>query len=301
MNSFWSAWIMFLIVLNLGITFFLYVWGQRVEIPTLEDGTTGHVWAHGVLKESVRKLPLWWVLMSGAMFAVGFVYLVLYPGFGANKGTLGWTAHGELQGDLDANAARLAPLLARIDATSIEQLTGDSAATDYGRRLFVDNCAACHGREGHGNPVLGAPNVVDADWLYGGTGTAVLSSILDGRRGTMPPMGDSLGAEGIVKVAHYVQSLSGASHSASQAAAGKALFGVCAACHGVDGKGNQALGAPNLTDNTWLYGGSRETIETTIQKGRSGLMPAWRGRLDETDAKAIAAWILSQSQAHPVR
>ncbi len=296
MNSFWSGWIMFLVVLNMGITFFLFIWGQRVKIPVQDDGTSGHVWAHGVLREGVRKLPLWWVLMSAAMFAVGATYLVLFPGFGSFKGVLGWTAHGELARDSAANAAKLEPLMRDFSLYPVEKLAGDAAATRMGERLFIDNCAACHGRDAHGNAALGAPNLADNDWLYGGDGKAIMTSILDGRHGTMPPFGATFGEAGVSNLANYVLSLSGATHDETKASAGKAMFTVCSACHGPEGKGNPALGAPNLTDTTWLYGGDLATVEKTIRDGRGGVMPAWRSRLGEDDARVIAAWIYSLSQ-----
>jgi cytochrome c oxidase cbb3-type subunit 3 len=295
MSAFWSGWIMFLVVLNLGITLFLFLWGQRVKIPVQPDGTSGHVWAHGVLREGVRKLPLWWVLMSAAMFVVGFAYLVLYPGFGSFKGTLGWTAHRELAADLAANQAKLDPLLQRSAGQPVEKIAGDAEATRMGGRLFVDNCAACHGRDGHGNHLIGAPNLVDTDWLYGGDGNTILASIQDGRHGTMPPFGGTFDAAATENLANYVRSLSGADHSPAKAAAGQAAFAVCSACHGPAGKGNPVLGAPNLTDDVWLYDGDLATIEKTIRDGRGGVMPAWRTRLDDTEARLIAAWVYAQS------
>jgi len=297
MNGFWSLWIMFLVVLNLGITLFLFIWGTRVEIPTLPDGTTGHVWAHGVLREGVRRLPLWWVLMSAGMFACGFTYLALYPGFGAYRGLLGWTSVGELERDSSENTAKLAPLMQRIKASTVEQLATDSEATRLGQRLFIDNCAACHGREGHGNPQLGAPNLVDGDWLYGGDSASIMTSILDGRHGAMPSFVSAYGEDGVANLANYVLGLSGAAHSQVRANAGQSMFVVCSACHGVEGKGNQALGAPNLTDAIWLYGGDLATIEKTIREGRNGQMPAWRSRLGEDDARVIAAWVYAQTHA----
>jgi cytochrome c oxidase cbb3-type subunit 3 len=299
MSPFWSAWIMFLVVLNLGITLFLFVWGQRVKIPMQPDGTSGHVWAHGALREGVRRLPLWWVLLSAAMFAAGFVYLYLYPGFGAYRGALGWTSQGQLDAEVAANAAKLEPLLQRVAGQPVEEIAGDAEATRLGQRLFIDNCAACHGREGHGNAVIGAPNLVDGDWLYGGDGATVLASILDGRHGVMPPLSGSLDKDAIEALAHYVQSLSGADHSPARARDGQPRFAVCAACHGAAGTGNPALGAPNLTDRVWLYGGDLATIEQTIRNGRSGVMPAWRARLSDTEARLIAAWIHAQSHAEP--
>jgi len=297
MTAFWSGWIMFLVVFNLGITLFLFLWGQRVIIPLLPDGTTGHVWAHGVLRESVRKLPIWWVVLSAAMFVVGIVYLALYPGFGSFKGTLGWTSHGELAEDLAANQARLDPLLKRVATMPLEQVAADPEAMQLGHRLFVDNCAACHGNKGHGNALVGAPDLTDTDWTYGGSADAILASINNGRQGVMPPLGGGMDAAGVENLANYVLSLSGADHWPSKAEAGKASFALCAACHGMDGTGNQALGAPNLTDHTWLYGGDQASIEKTIREGRSGFMPAWQTRLSETDVRLIAGWVYAQSHA----
>ena len=297
MSAGWSLWVMFLVVLNLGITFLLFLWGPRVKIPTLEDETTGHVWAHGVLREAVRKLPLWWLLMSGTMFVAGVTYLVLFPGFGSHKGLLGWTAHGELARDEAANNARLDALVLRFREYSIEQLAEDPAAQQMGARLFVDNCAACHGRGGYGNVKIGAPSLIDDDWLYGGSGKDIYSSIHDGRSGLMPPWATALGEDNVRNLANYVLSLSGSPHDAQRAAAGKPLFATCAACHGEQGKGNPALGAPNLTDHTWLHGGKLSDIERTIGSGRQGHMPAWNRRLSEDQMRVLAAYIYHLS--HP--
>ena len=166
-----------------------------------------------------------------------------------------------------------------------------------GRRLFIDNCAACHGREGHGNPLLGAPDLGDQDWIYGGDGQAILTSIRDGRHGIMPPFGATFDAKAVENLANYVLGLSGSPHDEAKAAAGQPLFTVCAACHGSDGKGNALIGAPNLTDRTWLYGGTQATIEQTIREGRTGVMPAWRARLGDDGVKFVAAWVYAQSHA----
>ncbi|MBX3690038.1 cytochrome-c oxidase, cbb3-type subunit III [Dokdonella sp.] len=298
MSPFWSGWIMFLIVLNLGITLFLFLWGPRVKIPTLPDGTTGHVWAHGVLREGMNRLPLWWIVMSGAMFVIGFTYLYLYPGFGSSKGSLGWTSHQQLADDIAANRAKLDPVLTGFAGKPVDVLAADSTATRMGERLFVDNCAACHGREAHGNRVIGAPNLVDATWIYGGDGDTLLTSILDGRHGVMPPFSSSLDKAAIENLANYVLSLSGRDHSPAKARLGADNFAVCAACHGPTGTGNPALGAPNLTTADELYGRDLATIEQTIRNGRSGVMPAWRTRLTDTDARLIAAWVYARSHAN---
>lgn len=290
----WSLWVMFLVVLNMGITFFLFIWGQRVKIPVQPDGTSGHVWAHGVLREGVRKLPRWWVFMSASMFAWGFAYLVLYPGFGNSKGVLGWTAHGELANDIAAVNSQMGEHKQYYTSVPVAQLASNPSAVRIGERMFVDNCAACHGRDAHGNALLGAPNLVDADWLYGGDDEAVRTSILEGRQGMMPPLGAALDDAAVTQLANYALSLSGTAHDKTAAAAGQAGFAVCAACHGVDGKGNKALGAPNLTDAIWLKSGDLDTIRRTIKDGRSGVMPAWKSRLDEAEVHVIMAWLRSK-------
>ena len=300
MSNFWSGWIMFLIVLNMGITLFLFLWGTRVSIPTLPDGTSGHVWAHGVLREGVRRLPTWWVLFSAAMFVWGFAYLALYPGFGRFEGLLKWTSFTELERDARENEARMDPLLGRIRVQPIEALALNENVTRMGRILFEDNCAACHGREGHGNPSLGAPNLTDRDWLYGGDGETILTSILDGRGGVMPPLGGALGHAGVNEAAAYVLSLNGWKVPADWVEAGKARFEtICAACHGADARGNPQIGAPNLADGIWLYGGEFDDVTRTIREGRAGVMPAWRERLGEDRARAIAAWIHAQANPRP--
>ncbi|GAA0888853.1 cytochrome-c oxidase, cbb3-type subunit III [Rhodanobacter soli] len=296
MSAGWSLWVMFLVVLNMGITFFLYLWGPRAKIPTLPDGTSGHVWAHGVLREGVRNLPLWWVLFSGAMFVIGFAYLALFPGFGSFKGVLGWTSHNELAQHVAANEATLAPLMERFKLYPVEQLASDPAAQQMGKVLFEDNCAACHQRSAKGNVALGAPDLSDSDWLYGSSGNDITTSIHDGRSGVMPPWA-SLGADNVKNLAQYVLSLSGSPHDAAKAAAGQPLFTTCAACHGAEGKGNPALGAPNLTDKVWLHGGSMANIEKSIGEGRQGHMPAWSPRLSDDQIRVVAAYVYHLS--HP--
>lgn len=298
MSTFWSLWIMFLVTFNLGLTFFLFVWGLRVKIPSLPDETTGHVWAHGVLREGLRRLPLWWVLMSAAMFLAGFIYLVRYPGFGSYAGTLGWTAHGQLADDSAANQEKLQPLMQSFEGQTLEQLAMNVDATTIGERLFVDNCAACHGREAQGNHALGTPNLVDADALYGNDETALMTSILNGRNGIMPPIGAALAEADVTATAHYVRSLSGLEHDAAQAQAGQTTFNTfCAACHTPQGTGNPLLGAPNLTDAIWLQDNDLASIEHTIRNGRSGTMPPWNDRLGEQNARLIGAWLHARQNA----
>ena len=295
MSGFWSVWVMVLACVTAGVSLALFLWALWMRIPTVEDGTTGHVWAHGVLREAARPLPWWWVLISAGAFLAGATYLVLYPGFGSNAGRLAWTSEAEHQRNAAATYALLEARLAPLRELSIEQLAGHDAAVGIGHRLYLDNCAACHGPEALGNHAIGAPDLTDADWLYGGDTQTILTSILDGRNGVMPPLAGALGHNGVNEVAAYVVSASGTQVPPDWVAAGKARFdALCTACHGADGRGNPALGAPNLFDSAWLYGSNIESVVASVRDGRSGVMPAWRQRLSTDEARLITAWIVAQ-------
>lgn len=296
MNAFWSDWVKILVVLNLVIVLVCFILSEVMRVPTQPDGTTGHVWGGGI-RDGVRRLPRWWALSAIGFWVFAVGYLVLYPGFGSNKGILGWTSHGQLASDVAANDAKLDPLKKSFDSLSIPQLAATAEATRIGYRLFVDNCTACHGIKGHGTTAVGAPDLTDSDWLWGGTPDDILKTILDGRTGVMPALGGALDPKAITEVANYVLSLSGSPHSAELAAAGQSQFTMCAACHGADAKGNPMLGAPNLTYPKRLYGNSLADIEHTIKDGRTGTMPAWRQRLGEADVRLVTAWVYAQS--HP--
>ena len=296
MSEFWSTWVIVLVAINLGITVFLFLWGPRVEIPTQPDGTSGHVWAHGVLREGVRRLPTWWIVLSAASLIAGIGYLALYPALGASAGALGWTSRDELARHQDANRRLEAPLLQRVRGKPVDTIAADPDALRVGQVLFIENCAACHGRDARGNRALGTPDLTDGDWLFGGEGASILTSILDGRQSTMPPFGGTKSDQEIRDLANYVLSLSGRAHDSLRAHFGKPAFSACAACHGADGTGNRTLGAPNLTDGVWLYGGGIEDIVETIRRGRNGVMPAFRDRLGEDNASLVAAWVYAQSR-----
>lgn len=291
MSTGWSIWVMFLVVLNLGITLLLFLWGPRAKIPTAGDGTTGHAWASGAIREGLHRLPLWWLLLSGAMFIAAFIYLLLYPGFGNHKGLLGWTAHGQWAEARAANRAKLDDLERRFGLYTVEQLSKDPQAVQMGERLFGDNCAACHGTTATGNTLIGAPNLTDDAWLYGGDGEAITTSIHDGRNGVMPAW-NALGEETVDNLVQYVLSLSGREHDGTMAKAAEPIFtSTCAACHGADGTGNTALGAPDLTDDFWLHGSSEADIHKTIHDGREGHMPNWDKRLTASEIHVLAAYV----------
>lgn len=258
--------------------------------------TTGHVW-DGDLGEYNNPLPRWWLWLFfiSVAFAVG--YLVLYPGFGSYAGRLGWTSvnqHAELQRNAEAQAQQI---FARFRGKSIEELRADPQVHAIGRNLFANNCALCHGADGHGN--VGFPNLADKDWLYGNSAEQLEATIGGGRTGIMIAWQQVLGNEGVENVLAYVLSLSGRKLPAGDAAAGQALYATnCSACHGADGKGNVAIGAPNLTDQTWLYGGSVDAVRTSIANGRQGQMPAQGERLGAERVRLLAAYVLSLADDH---
>jgi cytochrome c oxidase cbb3-type subunit III len=294
MSGFWSGWVIFLAVLTIGISVSLFVGGMRVKLPTQADGTTGHDWDG--IREGVRNLPWWWIVYSAVGFLVALGYFVLYGGFGSSKGLLGWSSEEQLQRDVAANDAKLQAQIEPWRALTVEQLAGNAAAVSAGYRLYLDNCAACHGNTALGNQALGAPNLADADWQYGGSGEAIVASILDGRNGVMPPWDGVLGHTGVNEVAAYVLSLGGVKAPEDWIAAGKQRYEtLCVSCHGPEGLGNPALGAPNVADRVWAYGGSFASVATSIRDGRSGVMPAWRSRLNDDQARLIAAWVVQQA------
>lgn len=291
MSSALSLWVTSLIVFNLGITLFLFLWGNQVKIPTQEDGTSGHKWAHGVLREGIRQLPRWWYWMSLATFIIAIVYFIRYPGFGMYTGNINWTSVNALNEATTKNDVLLKPIIEKSLTSPIDELAQNEQATRIGHRLFIDNCSACHGMNAEGNASIGAPNLSDSSTLYGNDPEHLLQSINNGRQGFMPNW-ERFGYGKIKNLAHYVRGLSGESHDSEAAHVSEAHFAQnCAACHGADGKGNKLLGAPNLTDKDSLYGDSLESLVQTITKGRHGIMPAWKNRLSESDIRLITAWI----------
>jgi cytochrome c oxidase cbb3-type subunit 3 len=263
--------------------------------------TTGHVW-DGDLRELNNPLPRWWLWLFIITVAFGGIYLVLYPGLGNYEGTLEWSARAEHAAEASENARRLEVTLAPYASRDVRELSQDAVAVDIGRNLFLNNCAACHGSDGGGAP--GFPNLTDADWLWGSDPALVVQTISEGRNGVMPAWGELLGTGGVEDMLSYVFSLQGRELSAGNKHAGGARFAeLCAACHGVDGRGNPALGTPNLADRVWLHGGALTSVRDSIAKGRAGSMPAHGTRLGETRVKLLAAYVLtlgSQQQAGTV-
>lgn len=296
MSAFWSWFIIVLVVINIaGCAWLLWQTSKRPKGESPED-TTGHVW-DGDLREYNKPLPKWWINLFYLTIAFSIGYLIWYPGMGRFAGTSGWTSAGEHDADVAAAQEKLAPLFARFEGRPIDEIARDDEALELGRSIFGNYCATCHGSDARG--AKGFPNLVDGNWQWGGEPEAILQTVLHGRQAAMPPFAAVLGNDqAVTEVAVYVQSLSGQKVDPALAAAGKPRFAmVCTACHGAEGKGNPMLGAPNLTDRVWLYGGDFDTIRTAIVNGRNGQMPAHKDILGETRARLVAAWVYAQDQA----
>jgi len=294
-SNFWNLWIIVLTLANILACWWLIRWTAKPRQGESAAGeVTGHQWDE-TLAEYNNPLPRWWLWMFYLTMLFGLAYLALYPGLGSYRGLLNWSQTSAYEQEVQAADAKFGPLFKKYAAIPIEQLARDPDALRIGQRLFVNYCAGCHGSDAGGGP--GFPNLRDDDWLYGGQPDAIVASILDGRTGSMPAWGTVLDSKAIDGVVAYVQTLSGRKADPTLASAGKTTFATyCAACHGADGKGNPALGAPNLTDNTWLYGGSPGVIRQTIVNGRNGRMPSHRDFLGEDKAHLLATYVYSLSQ-----
>ena len=295
-DFFSSGWSVFVLVATVVSLLFclvlLIIASKRKVIPG--DNTTGHVW-DGDLQELNNPLPRWWMGLFVLTVVFAAVYLVLYPGLGSYGGELKWSQEAQYQAEMKKAQADIAPLYAGFRAMTPQALAADPKAHAIGERLFVNNCAACHGSDGRGS--LGFPNLTDGDWLWGGTPEDIVATITNGRAGNMPSMAAAVGtSEDVRNVANYVLSLSGSPHNNVAAQLGREKFVVCAACHGSNGKGNPALGAPNLTDKVWLHGWGEAAIVRMINQGKQNVMPAQGGRLSEDQIRVLAAYVWSLSQ-----
>lgn len=296
-NSFWSSYVAVITVASIvGCALLLWVTGRG---RTKSNDTTGHTW-DGDLVEGNNALPRWWVWMFVITIVFGFGYLALYPGLGNAKGSYGWSAVSQYEAEMAKGAAATAPLYARYASMPVEAIARDPQAMAIGDRLFMNNCAQCHGSDARGSK--GFPNLADHDWLYGGSPDTITATITDGRIGMMPVMAPAVGSEEDVKnVANYVLSLSNAPHDAARAVAGRDKFMVCAACHGADGRGNPMLGAPNLTDDVWLHGFGEKAVMAMVEHGKTNQMPSWSSKFTPEQIRVLTAYVWSLSNpATPV-
>lgn len=296
-SGFWPWFIGIATLLSVLACYALLRWMARGKPPT-EIKTLGHVW-DGDLAELNNPMPGWWMKLFYLTIVFSLVYLVLYPGLGALKGAFGWTQLDQYQREMTRANALYGPIYEKFGHEELRALAADPEARAIGHRLFMTYCTNCHGADAGGGP--GFPSLRDYDWLYGGAPENIEASIANGRNGAMPPWGAMLGEEGVFNVAEYVRSLSGRDVNINAAALGKEKFmQLCVACHGADARGNAAMGAPNLTDPVWLYGGSQRAIMDSIRSGRNGRMPAWQEFLGPAKVHLLAAYVygLSEVQDH---
>ncbi len=293
MNDFTSNfWPYFIAVITLGgivgSLIVLFVTSKSKVVMTA-DNTTGHVYDEDIV-EMNNPMPRWWMWLYVITCIFGFAYFVLYPGIGTFKGTKEWTQVKQYEEEVEESKKALAPIYAKFTAMKAEDLAKDPKAMAIGERLFMNNCSQCHGSDAHGSK--GFPNLTDHDWLHGGTPEKIKETITLGRHGMMPPMAQAVGTPDDVKnVANYVLSLSNSPHDSKRAELGKAKFAACAACHGVDGKGNQAIGSANLADNIWLHGFGEAAIMERIILGKENIMPAQGKRLTPEQIHVLAAYV----------
>ncbi|MBV8380838.1 MAG: cytochrome-c oxidase, cbb3-type subunit III [Paucibacter sp.] len=292
LNHGWSIFIAAVTVAGIAACLALLVIASRRKVMS-SDNTTGHVW-DGDLREMNNPLPRWWMVLFVLTIVFAGGYLTLYPGLGARAGSLGWSSAGQVQVDLAKQRQTMAPIYARFTGVKAEVLAHDPRAMAIGERLFANNCAGCHGADARGSK--GFPNLTDTDWLWGGSPERIEETITKGRVGQMPAIAQYVGtSEDVRNVAHYVMSLSGSPYDSIRAAAGKPKFAICAGCHGMDGKGNQLIGAPNLTDDVWLHGWGEEAIVAIVTNGKTNIMPAHEKRLTPEQIHVLASYVWSLS------
>ncbi|HYC35592.1 MAG TPA: cytochrome-c oxidase, cbb3-type subunit III [Usitatibacter sp.] len=296
-SSFWSLFVAAGTLVSIVACGLLLLSLSRRKVASDPD-KTGHVWDED-LDEYNNPLPMWWIWLFWITIAFSLGYLWLYPGLGTWQGSTRWSSAGQYHEEVKVAEAQYGPLYAKLASVDLATLSTTVEAKVVGEKLFVNYCSQCHSADGRG--AKGFPNLTDADWLYGGEPETIKASILNGRNGTMPAMGAALGAGGSKDMANYVRSLSGLAHDKAAAERARPKFAVCAACHGAEAKGNPAVGAPNLTDATWLYGSSEATLAETIEKGRANVMPAHKDFLGEQRSHILAAYVYGLSRKDGAR
>jgi cytochrome c oxidase cbb3-type subunit 3 len=301
MTSFWSWYITLLSLGTIAALVWLLLATRKGQRHDSTEETVGH--SYDGIEEYDNPLPRWWFMLFVATVIFALGYLALYPGLGNWKGMLpgyegGWTQVKEWQREMDKANEQYGPLYAKFASMPVEQVAQDPQALKMGGRLFASNCSVCHGSDAKG--AYGFPNLTDNDWLWGGAPETIKTTIMGGRQATMPAWRDVIGEEGIRNVAGYVRTLSGRDIPEGINAdleQGQKIFAAnCVACHGPEGKGTEAMGAPNLTDNVWLYGSSFGQLQQTLRYGRNGRMPAQEHILGNDKVHLLAAYVYSLSQ-----
>ncbi|MBL8473613.1 MAG: cytochrome-c oxidase, cbb3-type subunit III [Rhodocyclaceae bacterium] len=290
-NGFWNMYVMVLVALSLVYCLFVLM-SNRTEKKVGGVQLHGNVWDENI-QEWNNPLPGWWMGLFWLTVLFGIAYLAMYPGFGSFKGAFGWTSLGQYEDEMKKAAEKYDPIFNKFLTQDIKVVAADPEAKAMGERLFQTYCSQCHGSDAKG--AKGFPNLTDSDWLYGGEPEQIETTIKGGRQGMMPPFAH-LGADTIKDAANYVRSLSGMAADSTRAQRGKEVFMAnCSPCHGQDAKGNTAIGAPNLSDSTWLYGSSEGTVTETITMGRQNRMPAFQEFLGDAKIHLLAAYIYGKS------
>ncbi len=286
-SGFWNLWVMVLVAGSLLFCLFVLMSNNKRESGPVE--LHGHVWDEN-LAEYNNPLPRWWLYLFWITLIFGVVYLALYPGFGNFKGALQWSSVGQYETEMNVADERYGPIFAKYSEMDIAAVAADPEARDMGQRLFLTYCAQCHGSDARG--ARGFPNLADGSWQWGGEPDAIKTTITNGRTGVMTPFGAVLGPEGVRDVANYVRSLNGLAHDSLRAQRGEEAFATnCVACHGAEAQGMAALGAPNLTDNAWLWGSSEASIIETVTHGRMNRMPGFGDFLGEDKVHLLTAYV----------
>ncbi len=297
-SNFWSLYVAGIALFGIVACLLLLYFSGKAKAMTDSDNTTGHVW-DGDLREMNNPLPRWWVGLFLITIVFALAYLALYPGLGNSAGKLNWSSSEQYNAEMAKANQALEPLYAKYASMAPQDVAKDPQAMAIGDRLFMNNCAQCHGSDARGSK--GFPNLTDRDWLHGGSPEKINETLVNGRNGLMPPMAAAVGSpEDVRNLAHFVLSLSNSPHDSLRASLGKSKFGACAACHGSDGKGNQAMGAPNLTDDIWLHGWGENAIVSMITNGKVNQMPAQAGKLTDAQLHVLASYVWGLSN-NPVK
>ena len=269
-------------------------WTARSRPDEVSKGEViDHVW-DGDLQERNNPMPRWWLILFFLSIIFCFLYFRCIRRWAPSATCSDGARRPSTSKKWLPPTSNTRRCTRHSAVREIEDLAKDSKALALGRSLFANNCIACHGSDARGAP--GFPNLTDNDWLHGGAPAQIIETITHGREGIMPALGAALGDQGVKEVAAYALSLSGRKEPPQLVEAGKNRFVLCAACHGADGKGNQAIGAPNLTDDNWLYGGTDAAVYKSVKDGRHGQMPphAWLG---EDKIRLLSAYVYSLSHA----
>ena len=287
-NDFWNVYVVVLVIASLLFCAFIILSNKGAR-PSGTVELHGHQWDE-TLAEWNNPLPRWWVWLFWITIVFAIVYLVAYPGLGRFGGKLDWSSANAYSKEVKEADAKVAPLFERYAKMDLKQVAADPDARAMGERLYLNNCAQCHGSDARGS--RGFPNLTDSDWLYGGEPDMIKTTITGGRNAMMPPFAATLDGEQVRDVVQYVRSLSGLTGDSMRIQRGKSIFAAnCAACHGADAHGNQIVGAPNLTDGVWLYGSTEAIVAQTVSRGRNGHMPAHGELLGDNKVHLVAAYV----------